>query len=501
MRHPLALTLRGSHGFSADPPTALGGGHLPPSVSRGRSPHPPAYAAGWVPGASRQGAAQGQGSLRRRYPTPLPVAVRDQGLGWMTALITTLLLLVVALPRPASASHCSLSASAGNSPVTTLSQLASRPNSEIQCNSFNMRSGLEGAPRSAPGFNPFRLLAFEQQLTSHIMVTGDSPLCRPLNVSQGGNLVSLANCVDRFILSSLQPGQITGNPFGLLVSFPGMGGQRGGIQAGAGGPELFSLGNQPLQSQIVPDGDNTTESPFSVNPLLTAGTLLSVTNDSGLPGRLGSLRTRQATPAGLKSFGLAFGNEFVFNPVTGSSLQRPGQSRAMAPGSGSLELGSAFCPPPVSGRATVCARLTVMEEIEGAVGDEAVTQGIGDTSEIFLLLTSFHTSVNQTNPLTTFDNPVVFWRQRVDEGLFILDTLGSFMYNDGGQNPLQFPNSTYVTGGSITNAAAGFSDLQTATILLPGGLSSFANLVSVVNGVCLPGGFGGETVTNCPQTP
>lgn len=419
-------------------------------------------------------------------------------------LITTCLLLIVAWPRPASAGHCNLSADTGNGPVTTLSQLASRPNVELQCNTFNARSLAEGQPRSAPGFNPFRLLAFEQQLTSHITLTGDNPLCRPLAVGVGqgggGTLASLANCVDRFILSSLQPGQITGNPFGMLVSFPAHANQTPGIQPDDVGTLLFSNTNNPLQSTFDPnamaaafDSGTTNDSgSFTNNPITHVGVLLSVANTSLLPGRLGSLRTVQVTTAGLKSFGMAFGNDFALNTVTGSSLQRPGRRASMNDNSAYVELASAHCPAPDPGRATVCSRLTVVEEVEGAVGDENVAFGAGDSSEMFFLLTSFHTSVIQADGLNSFDKPVVHWRQRVDEGLFVMDTLGSFIYNDGSQNPLQVPNTTYVTGQTQTMAGRG---------PLGGGLSSFANLISVQDGVCFPGGFAADTTTNCPGPP
>ncbi len=347
----------------------------------------------------------------------------------IVALVGAAVLLLVSarLPRETWASHCTQSAAAGNGVITTLTQLTSRPNNEVLCNTANSRSDSQTA---FPGFSPY--LLFKAASGSSGTVTGPDP---------NGNTTEMFS-VTMVSFINLTPGDITGNMFARIMLFSTNFNKAPNVGPFMTDPNLQSI-NVPCGSGTgdgVPSGGSSSDCPNASNEANTSGTFtmnpaMTITSFSGNNGPVSSFQLQLNNIA--TTFGATAGNTegFVFN--SGSPrLFDFGGGAAIACAVGQTCLRQGFTQ--FNGGA--------LRSASEAPNDAAGTTGSRVTIEAAFAVTTLASGLHI--PAGNQANFQIAFHQLISQGDFQMNTLGSFRAN----TPAFMPAATYPTGLSLSSS-------------------------------------------------
>lgn len=385
----------------------------------------------------------------------------------------------------------------------------------------NARStGSAGACPACPGFGPQALVEQEQSFSNVGCVPSSGAGCNDVkNFSRSGSGSITDNMFGKISGADPGPDGILGTGDDIPTTICGRQFGSTGLGSLDGlncGIERFDPGSQ---GQTLPTGANSVGTLLNnpVNVIGAPGTKANPNNPSDLV-------TAQTAPIDCVKnvqsgalldpsvcFSLGFSDDFIFNP-SASPVTSPGVTP------GGRQAGSNTCAAPVAAAARICYSFTLLQENEGAVGDEQTIANFPRTSnpsdptfppckdsvltncplipgfptsgsaELNTLTGSFAVQADGNGNMTS--SPTVSWRQRIDQGIFVMDGAGQFVHNGDATYVASFPQSTYPTGRTQTNAS------QT--------LSFPSDLRNTTEGSCMPGdpaAFAGDVSCPAPASP
>lgn len=386
--------------------------------------------------------------------------------GTMVGFSLIVVLLLAALtPHDAWASHCTLSGAT----VDLLTELTSRPNNDLSCNTQNSRSD---GTTPFPGFSIFQMFKGASGSFGNIQA-GGAGTGLP---GGGGNSEVVSVTLKSFI--DLNPGDITGNQFGriflLSVAFN---------KAANIGP--FAT-DASLQSIVIPCGTGSGDPSPVVGQSGECPNSSNVANTSGFfavnPAMTIESLSAAGNPVGIESFRQQFSGEFRFANNL-ASLSDFGGGAAIT------------CAASVGALVSTCGRLSLTQNtgnatfdpISDPVGANGVRGSLVTIETAFAVntLASGLQTSNANNP-NRVDFRVAF-HQLISQGGFQMNTLGSFRAN----SPAFMPAATYPNSLSLSSSL-NFLVSQTAsgtfltrTVGAAGIESQYTQALTLSN--CLPG--------------